>query len=199
MGCAWSVRATARSTARPRQSSPMPGPASTLPLRVTRTSVPFGKTVSRWALTTTRGPLSRPGRSPSTLPSWSIRTRRETGTLEKAFHHPGPRGLAKRRRGHFADGNLRLDGGGFHLPNRRSARWPPPCRRAVGRRHARERVERLRRAFQSTTQSVSTSAMRQERHMVIQNLGVRNPTLGRIATRRYHRRRRRKVDCLLLV
>ena len=42
-------------TARPRLSSPMPGPRRTAPSRLTLTGVPSGKTVSRWAATTTCG------------------------------------------------------------------------------------------------------------------------------------------------
>ena len=45
---AWfKARMTASTTARPRQSSPMPGPFKIDPSRVTRTSVSSGNTVSR--------------------------------------------------------------------------------------------------------------------------------------------------------
>src|SRR5688500_9223908 len=70
------ARATASSTARPRQSSPMPGPWYTPFSRRTRTSVPSGNTVSRCAESITLGPLPVPGRSPMTFPSSSTRTLR---------------------------------------------------------------------------------------------------------------------------
>ncbi len=43
----FSALMTPSTTTRPRQSSPMPGPLSRVPSRVTFTSVPSGKTVSR--------------------------------------------------------------------------------------------------------------------------------------------------------
>ena len=60
--------------ARPALSSPMPGAARRVPSRLTLTSVPSGKTVSRWAETTTSGPPPVPLRTPMALPSWSIST-----------------------------------------------------------------------------------------------------------------------------
>lgn len=51
-------------TARPRQSSPMPGPWMMVPSRRVLTSVPSGNTVSRCAAITRCGRGARPGRSP---------------------------------------------------------------------------------------------------------------------------------------
>ena len=49
----------ASSAPNPRQSSPMPGPFSTVPWRVTLTLVPSGNTVSRCAANHHIGPRSR--------------------------------------------------------------------------------------------------------------------------------------------
>ncbi len=76
------ARARAISVARPRASSLMPGPRSSAPSLVTRTSVPSGKTVSRWAETTNgasasgRGGLEvRPSAAwATTLPTRSVLT-----------------------------------------------------------------------------------------------------------------------------
>ena len=67
------VRATASTTASPRQSSPMPGPRMTVPSFFTATSVPSGNTVSRWAAKTRCGRGWAPVSSPSTLPTLSVR------------------------------------------------------------------------------------------------------------------------------
>jgi hypothetical protein len=67
-----SARSQARSTARLRVSSPMPGANSFVPSRRTFTSVPAGNTVSRCAATQISGPLPIPRRMPVTLPSVSI-------------------------------------------------------------------------------------------------------------------------------
>src|SRR5512138_262262 len=70
----WNARATASTTASPRQSSPMPGARISVPSRFTFTSVPSGKTVSRCPASITVGPRPVPFRSAMTLPIESIRT-----------------------------------------------------------------------------------------------------------------------------
>ena len=68
------ARATASTTASPRQSSPMPGRRDVSPCRLTLTSVPSGNTVSRWPSISTVGPSPVPRRSAITLPTRSMRT-----------------------------------------------------------------------------------------------------------------------------
>jgi len=69
-------RATASTTASPRQSSPMPGADMRVPAFFTVTSVPSGNTVSRCATMRMISLVLAPARSPITFPAESVRTLR---------------------------------------------------------------------------------------------------------------------------
>ncbi len=68
------ARSTARTVVIPRPSSPIPGAKSVSPRWVTLTSVPSGKTVSRWPLKIRVSSPIVPSLSPRTFPSASIHT-----------------------------------------------------------------------------------------------------------------------------
>ena len=96
-------------TASPRQSSPIPGPRSTAPSRVTRTSISSGNTVSRCADKTTRGRAAAPGRSPRTLPALSTRTLRRPSCWN-VCRSTSPRAVSLNGgRGNLAEADLILD------------------------------------------------------------------------------------------
>ena len=101
-----SALAIATMTASPRASSPMPGPFSTVPVRVTRTSVPSGNTVSRCALMTTCGRAARPRRTPSTLPMASRRTSLRPAATKRWRSASARVGFLERRRRNLGERHL---------------------------------------------------------------------------------------------
>ena len=101
-----SALAIATMTASPRASSPMPGPFSTVPVRVTRTSVPSGNTVSRCALMTTCGRAARAAPHAEHVADGVEAHVAEAGGDEALAERLGARGFLERRRRDLGERHL---------------------------------------------------------------------------------------------
>ena len=137
-----SAATTARSTARPRQSSPIPGRRATLPSRRDCTSVPFGKHGVQVGAEHDARPRRRPGRSPRTFPTCVDPNAGEPACWN-SLAQPRPRALRR-----TAARALRKRQSASRCvaasisPNRRTRCAPRTCRASSATTPARGRVGR---------------------------------------------------------
>ena len=106
----FSARATASTTASPRQSSPMPGPRSQLLSRVTLTGTSGGNTVSRCALRTRCGFAFRPAPLSQHIARAIDADVGQSGGPHRLRVGGRPRRFAERGRRNLAQANLIADG-----------------------------------------------------------------------------------------